>query len=134
VTYALPDLAAMGRALVVIRRPIADIAAEVCERRGNVWPFEIFGRSRQDRVVHARHEVIWNATRLGYTLHMIGRRFPRPENIEGCMDHSSVHFAAQRHGLRLRKQTMETVQQADRDAAESYRAYLTRRRPEEAGL
>jgi chromosomal replication initiation ATPase DnaA len=134
VTDALPDLAAMGRALVVIRRPLADIAAEVCERRGNVRPFEIFGRDRTHRVSHARQEVIWHARRLGYSTHMIGRRFPRPENVEGGLDHSTVLYAEVRHEGRLRAQTMQAVRDGDQEAAASYRDYLERRRPEVVGL
>lgn len=126
-THALPDLRAEGRALVVVRRTLAEIADEVCDRCGDVRPHEVFGACRERRVVLARQEVIWTARRLGYTLHMIGRRFPRPGNLEGCMDHSSVHSAERRHRKLIRAATMATVTRDNAEAAAGYREYVARR-------
>lgn len=118
------ELKARGMAVVIVRKTLAEIAVDVCRRRGDVEAWEIFGRGQSQRVVGARDEVIGIAGGLGYTLHMIGRRFPRPENREGHMDHSSVHGAKRRYAKRVRIETMAAIRQSDIESAMAYRDYL----------
>lgn len=118
------DLKARGTAIVIVRKTLAEIAADVCRRRGDVEAWEIFGRGRSKRIVDARDEVIGIAWGLNYTLHMIGKRFPRPENVEGCMDHSSVHGAKERYAEVMRLAKMAQVQRTNEENALAYRDYL----------
>lgn len=129
-TGTMVDSAFNPRLLPVVwRRPISDIAAEVAERRGNVTAAEILGPSRAYRVAHARHEVVWLARELGYTLHMIGRRFPRPENPSGYVDHTTVLAAERAHLRRRREETMVVVVRGNDEAAMAYRDYLRKVAP-----
>lgn len=124
-TGPLVDFAFHPRLLPVVqRRPIMDIAIDVAIRRGNVQPFEIFRDDRHLRIVRARQEVMWEARQLGYTFPMIARRFLRPNNPSGHMDHTSVMWAVDRHESRVREATVARIRKADAEAAMGYRDYL----------
>lgn len=106
--------------VIHIRTSVRAIAEDVARRRGRVTAAEIFGRSGERRVSHARQEVMWWARQAGLSFTMIARRFPNPATASGHMDHSTVQWGVKRHEKRRRASAIARIQA---DNAASARAH-----------
>jgi len=94
---------------VPVRPSIRGIAHDVARRRMDVTVDEIFMGGRERRIVTARHEVMWEGRKAGWSYPMIARRFPSPSPKREFMDHTSVIFGVSQHAKRRRQAIMALV-------------------------